>query len=56
VIDAYGVPIATMGENKFAKRDTYLIGPDGKILKFWEVKAVDKHSDEVLAAIEELKK
>ncbi len=56
VIDAYNVPISSMGDNKFAQRDTYLIGPDGKVLKFWQVKSVQTHSDEVLAAIEELKK
>ena len=56
VIDAYGVPISAAGENKFAKRDTYLIGPDGKVLKFWEVKNVQAHSDDVLAAIQEMKK
>jgi peroxiredoxin Q/BCP len=56
VIDAYGIPISVSGENKFAKRDTYLIGPDGKVLKFWEVKNVQSHSDEILAAIQELKK
>lgn len=57
VIDAYGVPIATRGENKYAMRDTFLIGPDGKILKFWEVKgSPEGHSVEVLAAIEALKK
>ena len=57
VIDAYGVPIATMGENKFAKRETYLIGPDGKVVKFWEVKgSPDGHSADVLAAIQEAKK
>jgi peroxiredoxin Q/BCP len=56
VIDAYNVPISGMGEVKFAKRDTYLIGPDGKVLQFWEVKNVNAHSDEVLAAIEALKK
>ncbi len=54
VIDAYGVPL--MGGGKYAQRDTYLIGPNGKVLKFWEVKDVNKHSDEILAAIEELKK
>jgi peroxiredoxin Q/BCP len=36
---------------KYASRDTFLIGPDGKVLKFWEVKDIDNHSDEVLAAI-----
>ena len=56
VIDAYGVPVMTMGENKYAKRDTFLIGPDGKVLKVWEVKAIATHSDDVLAAIAEAKK
>ena len=33
------------------------IGPDGKVLKFWEVKAdLDTHSDDVLAAIAAAKK
>ncbi len=56
VIDAYGVPIATMGPVSYAKRDTFLIGPDGKVLKMWEVKQIASHSDEVLAAIAEAKK
>src|ERR1700712_3260303 len=56
VIDAYGVPVATMGANQYAKRDTFLIGPDGKVLKMWEVKAIAAHSDDVLAAIAEAKK
>ena len=57
VIDAYGVPIMTSGENKFAKRDTFLIGPDGKVLKVWEVTgSPDSHSEDVLAAIQSLKK
>ena len=56
VIDAYGVPVATMGTNQYAKRDTFLIGPDGKVLKFWEVKSIATHSDDVLAAIAEAKK
>jgi peroxiredoxin Q/BCP len=56
VIDAYGVPVVSMGPIKIAKRDTFLIGPDGKILKTWQVSDVQKHSDEVLAAIEEAKK
>jgi peroxiredoxin Q/BCP len=56
VIDAYGVPIASMGPVKYAQRDTFLIGPDGKVLKVWQVKDIQKHSDEVLAAIEAAKK
>jgi peroxiredoxin Q/BCP len=53
VIDAYGVPVM-MGA--YAQRDTFLIGPDGKVLKTWQVKDIEKHSDEVLAAIEESRK
>jgi peroxiredoxin Q/BCP len=56
VIDAYGVPVADYMGMKYAHRDTFLIGPDGKILKTWEVKDVQKHSDEVLAAIADAKK
>ena len=53
VIDAYGVPLM-MGH--YAQRDTFLIGPDGKVLKTWQVKDVNQHSDEVLAAITDAKK
>jgi peroxiredoxin Q/BCP len=56
VIDAYGVPVTNMGVMKFAHRDTFLIGPDGKVIKVWEVKSVQTHSDEVLAAIADAKK
>ena len=51
VIREYGVPVMHMGPVKFAKRETYLIGPDGKILKMWVVKDIESHSGEVLAAI-----
>ena len=56
VVEAYGVPKMGMGGMSFAKRDTYLISPDGKVLKFWEVKNIAGHSDEVLAAIADAKK
>ena len=56
VIDAYGVPLMTHGDNKFATRDTFLISPKGKVVKFWEVKDIQGHSDEVLAAIAAEKK
>jgi peroxiredoxin Q/BCP len=56
VIDEYGVPIMTRGDNKFATRDTFLISPKGKVVKFWEVKDIQGHSDEVLAAIAAEKK
>ena len=53
VIDAYGVPIMA---GTYATRDTFLISPNGKILKVWKVDNIQKHSDEVLAAIAEAKK
>jgi peroxiredoxin Q/BCP len=55
-IDAYGVPMMTHGENSFAKRDTFLISPAGKIVKMWEVTDIDGHSADVLATIEASKK
>lgn len=56
VIDAYGVPIMTFNSNQYAARDTFLIGPDGKILKIWQVKgSPSSHSDDVLAALTALK-
>ena len=51
VIDAYGIPVNARGDNKFAQRDTVLISPDGKVVKTWEVKDIENHSAEVLAAI-----
>jgi len=56
VIDAYGVPVHSMGPIKYASRDTFLIGPDGKVIKTWEVSSIGAHSDEVLAAIGAAKK
>ena len=56
VVDQYGVPVHGMGPMKFASRQTYLISPAGKIVKFWPDVKVDHHSEEVLAAIAEAKK
>ena len=56
VIDAYGVPLMARGDNKFASRDTFLISPSGKVVKQWEVKDIQAHSDDVLAAIQSMKK
>jgi thioredoxin-dependent peroxiredoxin len=55
VVDAYGVPVKTFGTTSIAMRDTFLISPEGKIVKEWEVKDIDNHSAEVLAAIEAAK-
>ncbi|HXC97303.1 MAG TPA: peroxiredoxin [Edaphobacter sp.] len=56
VVDAYGVPVMARGEMKFAARDTFLISPQGKIVKVWEKVDPNVHSTEVLAALEENKK
>ncbi|MEO6922389.1 MAG: peroxiredoxin [Bryocella sp.] len=55
-ITAYGVPVMTHGEMKFAKRVTFLISPAGKIVQTWTVTDIPNHSTEVLAAIEKEKK
>jgi peroxiredoxin Q/BCP len=56
VIDAYGVPIKSMGPMHFAARTTFLISPDGKVVKEWDVKDVQGHSAEILASLESMKK
>jgi peroxiredoxin Q/BCP len=35
VVDAYGVPVKNYGEMKYAARQTFLISPSGKVVKFW---------------------
>jgi len=55
-IDAYGVPISTRGTMSFAARTTFLISPSGKVVQEWQVKDIQAHSDEVLAAIGSMKK
>src|ERR1700712_2379937 len=54
VVDAYGVPL--IGGGHYAARYTFLISPDGKIAKTWQVSDIPGHSDDVLAAIEAAKK
>ena len=59
VVDQYGVPVKTFttqaGPMTVAMRDTFLISPEGKIVKTWEVKDIPNHSTEVLAAIQAAK-
>ncbi len=55
VSETYG-SIMNMGVMKLSARHTFLIDPEGKIRKEWMDVDVKKHSDEVLAAIEEAKK
>jgi thioredoxin-dependent peroxiredoxin len=56
VVDAYGVPVMLTPIGRLAQRDTFLISPEGRVVKFWQVKDIKAHSDEVLAAIAALKK
>ena len=57
VIDKYG---AWQEKSMYGKkymgvaRLTYLIGPDGKVVKRWDGVKVDGHAEEVLAAVQEL--
>ncbi len=55
VVDAYGSLGSFVGY-KIANRNTFLIDPQGKIVKVWTKVEVQHHSEEVLAAISELKK
>lgn len=36
------------------QRSTYLIGPDGKVVKVWKKVSVDGHDDQVIEALAEL--
>jgi thioredoxin-dependent peroxiredoxin len=51
VVDEYGVPLMTHGDAKYASRDTFLISPQGKVIKVWEKVDPSVHSAEVLAEI-----
>ena len=55
VVDADG-SLGSYLTMKIANRNTFLIDPQGKIAKVWTKVSVQHHSEEVLAAIAELKK
>jgi thioredoxin-dependent peroxiredoxin len=55
VVDQYG-SLGHFGEMTIAQRNTFLIDPDGKIVKVWTKVDPRVHSDEVLAALSEMKK
>ena len=55
VVDEYGSLGSFMGL-KIANRNTFLIDPHGKIVKVWTKVDPTHHSEEVLAALSELKK
>jgi peroxiredoxin Q/BCP len=56
VLEAYGVSVMYTPIGRLAHRETFLISPNGKIVKSWDVKDIRGHSDEVLAAIAAEKK
>jgi thioredoxin-dependent peroxiredoxin len=64
VIDAYGIPVKTIPAKadgsspaiSFAKRETVLISPKGKVVKVWTDVNPTNHSEEVLAELQESKK
>ena len=51
VVDEYGVPTMFSPIGRLVRRDTFLISPAGKIVRAWTVKNINRHSEEVLAAI-----
>jgi peroxiredoxin Q/BCP len=55
VVDEYGSLGSFVGMT-IANRNTFLIDPQGKIAKVWTKVQVQHHSEEVLAALDELKK
>ena len=55
VSTAYGSVMENNG-NKLSARNTFIIDPSGKIAKVFPQVKVGKHSEEVLAALAELKK
>ncbi len=52
VVDEYGVPVMSAGDMHYAKRETFLISPEGKIVKVWPDVKVNNHSEEVLAELQ----
>jgi len=56
VIDAYGVPVSARGDMKFAQRDTFLISPSGKVVKYWAKVDPNTTSEAILAEINADKK
>ncbi len=53
VVDEYGVPVRHFGIVNIAERETFLINPQGEIVKVWPDvdKDIASHSTQVLAAI-----
>jgi len=54
VVDQYG-SLGHYGSMTIANRNTFLINPEGKIVKVWTKVDPQHHSEEVLAALNEMK-
>jgi thioredoxin-dependent peroxiredoxin len=54
VVDQYG-SLGHYGTMTIANRNTFLINPEGKIVKVWTKVDPQHHSEEVLAALSEMK-
>ncbi len=54
VVDQYG-SLGHFGTMTIANRNTFLINPEGKIVKVWTKVDPQHHSEEVLAALKEMK-
>ena len=54
VVDEYG-SLGHFGDMTIAVRNTFLIDPDGKIVKVWTKVDPQHHSEEVLAALDQMK-
>jgi len=54
VVDQYG-SLGHYGTMTIANRNTFLINPEGKIVKVWTKVDPQHHSEEVLAALNEMK-
>ncbi|KAA6462932.1 peroxiredoxin [Acidobacteria bacterium AB60] len=55
VVDQYG-SLGHFGSATIAMRNTFLIDPQGKVVKVWTKVDPQHHSEEVLAALDEMKK
>lgn len=51
-IGAYGVKVLYGKSSEGVKRSTFLVGPDGTLVKAWYAVKVDGHADAVVKAIE----
>jgi peroxiredoxin Q/BCP len=47
--------VRSFGNIHYAERTTFLISPDGKVVKEWKVADIQNHSGDVLASLQSLK-